>query len=199
MPISVTEQVVEGVLSGPSPNGQWHWRPLDGNSTSVPVPPALVDPLWTSADNVRLRIRKAISGIEILGPDETGLNQKPPGILLNGEPLELPETPDVEPGVIVVAEVPYSRVDPTVPEATAKYRPVVVTKVYPGHVVVRPIYSKNAEGHGQRLREPVQAGLKPGAVVANDEEIISLDKIGAPKGRLMEADRRLVGLPEGHQ
>tara|TARA_B100000678_G_scaffold57464_1_gene46250 strand:- start:86 stop:562 length:477 start_codon:yes stop_codon:yes gene_type:complete len=158
-----------------------------------------VDPLWTSADNVRLRIRKAISGIQILGPDETGLNQEPPGILLNGEPLELPETPDVEPGVVVVAKVPYGRADPTVPEATAKYRPVVVTKVYPGHVVVRPIYSKNAEGHGQRLREPVHAGLKPGAVVANDEEIISLDKIGVPKGRLMEVDRRLVGLPKGPQ
>jgi len=195
----VTEQVVEGVLSGPSPNGQWHWRPLDGKSTSVPVPPALVDPLWRGADNVRLRIRKIISGIEILGPDEIGLNQEPPSILLNGEPLELPETSDVEPGVIVVAEVPYSRVDPTAPEATAKYRPVVVTKVYPGHVVVRPIYSKNAEGHGQRLREPVHAGLKSGAVVANDEEIISLDKIGAPRGRLMEVDRRLVGLSEGRQ
>jgi len=195
----VTEQVVAGVLSGPSPNGQWHWRPLDGTSTSVPVPPALVDPLWTSADNVRLRIRKAISGIQILGPEETGLNQEPPGILLNGEPLELPETPDVEPGVVVVAKVPYGRADPTVPEATAKYRPVVVTKVYPGHVVVRPIYSKNAEGHGQRLREPVHAGLKPGAVVANDEEIISLDKIGVPKGRLTEVDRRLVGLPVGRQ
>ena len=195
----MTEQVVAGVLSGPSPNGQWHWRPLDGTSTSVPVPPALVDPLWTSADNVRLRIRKAISGIQILGPEETGLNQEPPGILLNGEPLELPETPDVEPGVVVVAKVPYGRADPTVPEATAKYRPVVVTKVYPGHVVVRPIYSKNAEGHGQRLREPVHAGLKPGAVVANDEEIISLDKIGVPKGRLTEVDRRLVGLPVGRQ
>jgi hypothetical protein len=155
--------------------------------------------LWRDADNVRLRIRKTISGIEILGPDEIGLNQEPPSILLNGEPLELPETSDVEPGVIVVAEVPYSRVDPTAPEATAKYRPVVVTKVYPGHVVVRPIYSKNAEGHGQRLREPVHAGLKPGAVVANDEEIISLDKIGAPRGRLMEVDRRLVGLSEGRQ
>ncbi len=195
----MTEQVVEGVLSGPSPNGQWYWRPLDGTSTSVPVPPALVDPLWTSADNVRLRIRKAISGIEILGPDEIGLNKEPPGVLLNGKPLELPETPDVEPGVVVVAEVPYSRADPTAPETTAKYRPVVVTKVHPGHVVVRPIYSKNAEGHGQRLRAPVQAGLKSGAVVANDEEIISLDKIGALKGRLMEVDRRLVGLPEGHQ
>ena len=195
----MTEQVVEGVLSGPSPNGQWHWRPLDGTGSSIPVPPALVDPLWTSADNVRLRIRKAISGIQILGPDETGLNQEPPGILLNGEPLELPETPDVEPGVVVVAKVPYGRADPTVPEATAKYRPVVVTKVYPGHVVVRPIYSKNAEGHGQRLREPVHAGLKPGAVVANDEEIISLDKIGVPKGRLTEVDRRLVGLPVGRQ
>ena len=155
--------------------------------------------MWRSADNVRLRIRKVIPGIEILGPDETGLNQEPPGILLNGEPLELPETPDVEPGVVVVAEVPYSRVDPTVPEATAKYRPVVVTKVYPGHVVVRPVYSKNTEGRGQRLREPVQAGLNPGAVVANDEEILSLDKIGAPKGRLIAVDRRLVGLPEGRQ
>ena len=155
--------------------------------------------MWRSADNVLLRIRRAISGIEILGLDETGLNQEPPGILLNGEPLELPETPDVEPGVVVVAEVPYSRVDPTVPEATAKYRPVVVTKVYPGHVVVRPIYSKNAEGHGQRLKEPVQAGLKPGVVVANDEEVISLNKIGAPKGQLTEVDRRLVGLPEGPQ
>ena len=192
-------QVVEGVLSGPNPNGQWHWRPLDGTGTSIPVPPALVDPLWTSADKVRLRIRNTFSGIEILGSDETSLNQEPAGVLLNGEPLELPETPDVEPGVVVVAEVPYGRADPTVPEATAKYRPVVVTKVYPGHVVVRPIYSKNAEGHGQRLREPVHAGLKPGAVVANDEEIISLDKIGAPKGRLMEVDRRLVGLPKGPQ
>ncbi|SVA94543.1 uncharacterized protein METZ01_LOCUS147397, partial [marine metagenome] len=50
-------QMVEGVLSGPNPNGQWHWRPLDGTGTSIPVPPALVDPLWTSADKVRLRIR----------------------------------------------------------------------------------------------------------------------------------------------
>ncbi len=193
----MTGQVVEGVLSGPSPNGQWHWRPLGGIGTSVPVPPALVDPLWTNAENVRLRIRKAVSGIEILRIDDTSLNQEPPGVLLNGEPLELPETPDVEPGVVVVAEVPYSRADPTAPEATAKYRPVVVTKVGPGHVVVRPIYSKNAEGHGQRLREPEPAGLKAGAVVANDEEVISLDKIGARKGRLMEVDRRLVGLPEG--
>ena len=195
----MTEQVVEGVLSGPGPNGQWHWRPLDGTGSSIPVPPALVDPLWTSADNVQLRIRKTFSGIEILGPDETSMNQEPPGVLLNGEPLELPETLDVEPGVIVVAEVPYSKTDPTAPEETAKYRPVVVTKVYPGHVVVRPIYSKNAEGHGQRLREPVQAGLKPGVVVANDEEVISLNKIGAPKGQLTEVDRRLVGLPEGPQ
>ncbi len=195
----MTGQVVEGVLSGPSPNGQWYWRPLDGPGTSVPVPPALVDPLWTSAENVRLRIRKGISGIEILGLDETSLNQEPPGVLLNGEPLELPEIPDVEPGVVVVAEVPYSRADPTAPEATAKYRPVVVTKVGPGHVAVRPIYSKNAEGHGQRLREPEPAGLKPGAVVANDEVVISLDKIGARKGRLTDVDQRLVGLPEGPQ
>jgi hypothetical protein len=155
--------------------------------------------LWRGADNVRLRIRKTISGIEILGPDEIGLNKEPPGVLLNGEPLELPETPDVEPGVVVFAEVPYSRADPTAPETTAKYRPVVVTKVYPEHVVVRPVYSKNTEGHGQRLKAPVQAGLKPGAVVANDEEIVSLDKIGARKGRLMAVDRQLVGLPEGRQ
>ena len=195
----MTGQVVEGVLSGPSPNGQWHWRPLHGTSTSVPVPPALVDPSWTSADKVRLRIRNTFSGIEILGSDETSLNQEPPGVLLNGEPLELQETPDVEPGAVVVAEVPYSRADPTDPEATAKYRPVIVTKVYLGHVVVRPIYSKNTEGHGQHLREPVHAGPNPGAVVANDEEIISLDKIGARKGRLMAVDRRLVGLPEGPQ
>jgi len=195
----VTGQVVEGVLSGPSPNGQWHWRPLDGTGASIPVPPALVDPLWTSADKVRLRTRNTFSGIEILGSDETSLNQEPAGVLLNGEPLELPETPDVEPGVVVVAEVPYSQADPTAPEATVKHRPVVVMKMHPGYVVVRPIYSKNTEGHGQRLREPEHAGLKPGAVVANDEEIISLDKIGAPKGRLMEVDRRLVGLPKGPQ
>ena len=195
----MTGQVVEGVLSGPSPNGQWHWRPLDGTGTSTPVPPALVDPLWTSADKVRLRVRNTFSGIEILGSDETSLNQEPAGVLLNGESLELPETPDVEPGVVVVAEVPYSQADPTAPEATVKHRPVVVMKMHPGYVVVRPIYSKNTEGHGQRLREPEHAGLKPGAVVANDEEIISLDKIGAPKGRLMEVDRRLVGLPVGRQ
>ena len=111
----MTEQVVEGVLSGPGPNGQWHWRPLDGTGSSIPVPPALVDPLWTSADNVQLRTRKTFSGIEILGPDETSMNQEPPGVLLNGEPLELPETLDVEPGVVVVAEVPYSKADPTAP------------------------------------------------------------------------------------
>ena len=191
----VSEQVVEGILSGPSPDGRWHWRPLDGTSASIPVPPALVDPVWTNADTVRLCIRKGTSGSEILGPDETVPNQETFGVFLNGEPLDLPETLDVEPGVVVIAEVPYSRADLTASEITAKYRPVVVTKVHPGHLVVRPVYSKNAEGHGQRLREPVQAGLKPGAVVANDEEIISLDKIGAPKGRLMEVDRRLVGLP----
>ena len=195
----MTGQVVEGVLSGPSPNGQWHWRPLDGTGTSIPVPPALVDPLWTSADKVRLRTRNTFSGIEILGSDETSLNQEPAGVLLNGEPLELPETPDVEPGVVVVAEVPYSRVDPGDPEATAKFRPVVVTQVHPSHLVIRSIYSKNTEGHGQRLNEPERAGLKAGAVVASEDVVISLDKVGASKGRLTAPDRRLVGLPEDRQ
>ena len=156
----MAELVVEGVRSGPSPNGQWHWRPLDGTSASVPIPPALVDASWASADNVRLRIHRATSGIEILGLDETGLNQEPPGVLLNGEPLNLPETPGVEPGAVVVAEVPYSRADHGDPEATAKFRPVVVTQVHPSYLVVRPIYSKNAEGHGQRLNEPERAGLR---------------------------------------
>ena len=195
----MAEQVVEGVLSGPSPNGKWHWRPLDGTSASVPVPPALVDPLWTSAGNVRLRIRKAISGIEILGSDETDLDQEPPGVLLNGEPLDLPETPDVEPGVVVVAEVPYSRADHGDPEATAKFRPVVVTQAHPDYLVVRPIYSKNIEGQCQRLNEPERAGLNAGAVVASEDVVISLDKVGGPRGRLTAPDRRLVGLPEDRQ
>ena len=195
----MAEEVVEGVLSGPNPTGEWHWRPLDGTSASVPVPPALVDASWASADKVRLRVRRATSGIEILGLDETGLNQEPPGVLLNGEPLDLPETPGLEPGVVVVAEVPYSRVDPGDPEATAKFRPVVVTQVHPSHLVIRSIYSKNTEGHGQRLNEPERAGLKAGAVVASEDVVISLDKVGASKGRLTAPDRRLVGLPEDRQ
>ena len=160
----------------------------------MPVPPALVDPSWRSADNVLLRIRRAISGIEILGLDETGLNQEPSGVLLNGEPLDLPQTPDVEPGVVVVAEVPYSRADHGDPDARAKFRPVVVTQVHPGYLVVRPIYSKNAEGHGQRLNEPERAGLNAGAVVASEDVVVSLDKVGASKGHLTAPDRRIVGL-----
>ena len=62
-------QMVEGVLSGPNPNGPWHWRRRYGTGTSIPVPPALVDPLWTSGDKVRLRIRNTFSGDVILGTD----------------------------------------------------------------------------------------------------------------------------------
>ena len=190
----MAEQVVEGVLSGPNPMGEWHWRPLDGTSVSVPVPPALVDPAWVSADNVRLRVRKSVSRIEILGVDETDLGQESPGVLLNGEPLDIPVTPEVEPGVVVVAEVPYSHADHADPGATTKFRPVVVTQVHPGYLVVRPIYSNNAEGQGQRLNEPERAGLNAGAVVAGGDVVVSLDKVGALKGRLTAPDRRLVGL-----
>ena len=190
----MAEEVVEGVLSGPNPTGEWHWRPLDGASSSVPVPPDLVDPSWASADNVRLRIRKSVSRIEILGADETDPGQESSGVLLNGEPLDLPETPEVEPGVVVVAEVPYSGVDPGDPEAMTKFRPVVVTQVHPGYLVVRPIYSKNAEGQGQRLSEPERAGLNAGSVVAGGDVVVSLDKDGALMGRLTAPDRRLVGL-----
>ena len=89
------------------------------------------------------------------------------------------------------AEVPYSHADHADPGATTKFRPVVVTQVHPGYLVVRPIYSNNAEGQGQRLNEPERAGLNAGAVVAGGDVVVSLDKVGALKGRLTAPDRRL--------
>lgn len=189
----MAKQVVEGVLSGPSPNGRWYWRPLNEAGGSVPVPLSLVDPSWASATKVRLCIRRTISGIEIVESDDTSAEKELPGVLLNGEPLDLPETPDLIPGVVVNAEIPYSRVDRGEPKATAKVRPVVVAQVHRGYLVVRPVYSKNTKGRGQRLTEPVLAGLSVGAVVASEDVVISLDKVGTSRGRLTAPDWRLVG------
>lgn len=58
-------------------------------------------------------------------------------------PRELDRFDDEHPlvGSVLVVEVPFSAVDPEIPEQKAKARPALVVAATPGELLVRPIYS----------------------------------------------------------
>ena len=188
------ERIEAGVVSGPDPRGRWHWRPMKGGE-SQPLDPDWVDPDWRSGQTVEMRVRRTFKGVEVIGPAadpaESGIDPDDP-VLLNGEPLKLPPSRDLEPGAVVSAEIPFSARDPADPERESKWRPVVVVRVEDEVVVVRAVYSRNTEGRGRRLQDPGQAGLAPGSALSHDDTLVARTEIGTPWGFLSPADRHLL-------
>jgi len=181
------EHVERIVISGPNGDGQWFWRLVDGDETR-PVPPDLVDPDWRAGHIVEWRVR----GTELIGPPAP---PEAPLVTLDGQPLDLPDTIDLEPGVVITADIPFSGADPGHPGRTAKRRPVVVTQIHPTHLVVRALYSTNNEGRGHRLRHPETTGARnQNSVVADDETLVPLADAGDAIGRLDAVDlQRVLG------
>ena len=188
-----TERIEAGVVSGPDPRGVWYWRPPKGESQ--PLDPDWVDPDWRSGQTVEMRVRQTFKGVEIIGPatDPAGSGIDPDDpVLLNGEPLKLPPSRDLEPGAVVSAEIPFSARDPGDPGRESKRRPAVVVRVEDDAVVVRAVYSRNTEGRGRRLQDPVAAGLAPGSALSHDDTLVAKTEIGTPWGSLSPADRHLL-------
>lgn len=189
----MTEKVEAGVVSGPDPRGRWHWRPEKGESR--PLDPDWVDPDWRSGQTVEMRVRRTFKGVEVIGPaadpagSGSGLDDP---ILLNGQPLDLPPSRDLEPGAVVSAEIPFSARDSADPERESKRRPAVVVRADDDVVVVRAVYSRNTEGRGRRLQDPGPAGLAPGSALSHDDTLVSRTEIGTPWGFLSPADRHLL-------
>ena len=62
---------------------------------------------------------------------------------------------------MVIAPILYSARDPGDPGRELKRRPAVVVRAEGKIVVARAVYSRNTEGRGRRLQDPVPAGLAP--------------------------------------
>lgn len=189
----MAEKVEEGVVSGPDTQGRWHWRPPKGESQ--PLDPEWVDQDWHIGQTVEMRVRRTFKGVEVIGPAadpaESGIDPDDP-VLLNGEPLNLPPSRDLEPGAVVIAEIPFSARDPADPGRESKRRPVVVVRVEDDAVVVRAVYSRNTAGRGRRLQDPGPAGLAPGSALSHDDTLVARTEISAPQGFLTVADRHLL-------
>lgn len=190
----MTEKVEAGVVSGPDPRGHWHWRPMKGGE-SRPLDPDWVDPDWRSGQTVEMQVRRTFKGVEVIGPaaDPAGSGSSPDDpVLLNGQPLDLPPSRDLEPGTVVIAAIPFSARDPADPERESKRRPVVVVRVEDEVVVVRAVYSRNTEGRGRRLQDPGPAGLASGSALSHDDTLVARTKVSAPQGFPTSADRHLL-------
>ncbi len=188
------ERVEAGVVSGPDQWGYWHWRPKKGGE-SQPLDPDRVDPGWFSGQTVEMRVRRTFKGIEVVGPATESAGAAAGGddpVLLNGQPLNLPPSRDLEPGAVVTAEIPYSARDPGDPDRESKRRPVVVVRTEEEIVVVRAVYSRNTAGRGRRLQNPGPAGLASGSALSHDDTLVARTEISAPQGFLTPADLHLL-------
>ncbi|MBC8194262.1 MAG: hypothetical protein H8E69_00680 [Actinobacteria bacterium] len=180
------------VVSGPGPDGTWYWRPHDGSGDTQTVDTPLIDFDWTSGDIVEMRVRREMGNIELVGPTEEPEVEEAP-ILVNGEPLDLPADDEIEPGDVIYAVVRFGRPANRVErDRVGKRRPVVVVGLEGGHLVVRPIFSRNTEGRGQRLREPNSANLSANSILGHDEELITRADMTSRVGELADADRAWV-------
>ena len=187
------EQIEAGVVSGPDRLGRWHWRPMkDGESQ--PLDPDWVDPGWRSGQKVEMRVRRTFKGVEVIGPatDPAEESAAFDPVLLNGQPLNLPPSRDLEPGVVVIAPIPYSARDPGDPGREEKRRPAVVVRAEEEVVVVRAVYSRNTEGRGRRLQDPVPAGLAPGSALSHDDTLVARTEVSAPQSPLSPVDLPLI-------
>ena len=175
------------VISGPNKKDQWFWRPVDGGETR-PVPEALVDFAWSAGDVVELLVRYSGSTIELLGPLEP---EPEPMVLVDGEPYVPPDTLELEPGVVVVAIIPFDGIeDRTNPDVDSKNRPAVVVRVEHDFVVVRALFSRNTTGKGQRLKDSKSIGLDHKSILEHAETVIPLSDVHELIGTLAEVDRK---------
>mgnify|MGYP001584522139 CR=1 FL=1 len=197
-------KAVEIVVSGPDPRGIWHWRHHDGTEGYHEVPDELADADWTSGTVITARVESRPGGPVIVAiGDRTdvridghsdGPNGAPP-LLVNGEPFEVPLGSDLEVGMVVTAQVRFTnRSGSQDGGPVAKRRPAVVVDLESLTVSVRPVFSQNSEGRGQRLHDWKEAGLSHRSVVGHAEAIVSRHDVGEPIGRLSDADRRRLGL-----
>jgi len=177
------------VLSGPNQDGEWFWRPAEGGETR-PVPKALVEPDWKRGSIVELLVTRSGSTIELLGPPEP----EPEALLyVDGEPYVPPDTLELEPGVVVVATIPFDGIeDRTNPDVDSKNRPAVVVRVERDFVVVRALFSRNAEGKGQRLKDSKSIGLDHKSILEHAETVIPRSDIHELISTLSEVDRKWV-------
>lgn len=187
-------RIETGVVSGPDQRGRWHWRPTKGGE-SQPLDSDWVDPDWYSGQMVEMRVRRTFKGVEVIGPatewaEESAAFDDP--VLLNGQPLNLPPSRELEPGAVVIAPIPYSARDPGDPGRELKRRPVVLVRVEEEVVVVRAVYSRNTEGRGRRLQDPVPAGLAPGSALSHDDTLVAKTEISTPQSFLSPADLHLL-------
>jgi len=180
---------LRGVLSGPDREGRWNWRPIDGSSPNVPVDRDRADPGWRIGQTVEMRVKRTPTGLKVLGAAPasrpSGSADGPPPVLFNGRPLA--EAVAIEdrgprPGLVMEAWVRYGSRDPRRPGLHGKQRPVVITAIERGYVVVRAVYSGNTEGRGVRLRDYADAGLDRYSVVASDETLIPLPDLCRQRG-----------------
>ena len=177
------------VLSGPNPAGGWFWRSVDGRETR-PVPEVLVEPTWERGDVVELLVKRTSSTIELVGPPEPELEAL---VYVDGEPYVPLDTLKLEPGVVVVATVPFGGIeDRTNPDVDSKNRPAVVVRVERDFVVVRALFSRNAVGKGQRLKESKSIGLDHKSIVEHAETMVPLSDVHELIGTLAEVDRKWV-------
>ena len=185
-------RVEKVVVSGPGPDGQWYWRPVDGSGDTQSIDPPLIDSDWTSGNIIEMWVRREMGRIELVGPPvEPEVEEA--SILLNGEPLDLPEHHEIEPGHVLYAVVRFGRpADRVDRERIGKRRPVVVVGIEGNHLIVRPIFSRNAEGRGQRLREPQTAGLSTNSIIGHDEALITRSNVTSRVGELADEDRAWV-------
>ncbi len=144
------------------------------------------------ADVVEMCVRREMGRIELVGlPVEPEVEEA--FILVNGVPLDLPEDDEIEPGDVLYAAVRFGRpADRVDRDRIGKRRPVVVVGIEGDHLIVRPIFSRNTEGRGQRLREPFAAGLSTKSIIGNDEELITRRAVTGKVGELADKDRAWV-------
>ena len=177
------------VVSGPNKKGEWFWRPADGGET-LPVPEHLVNLGWVNAQTVEMQVRRKGSTIELVGPPEP----EPEALLyVDGEPYLPPDTLELEPGVVVVATIPFDGIeDRTNPDVDSKNRPAVVVRVERDFVVVRALFSRNAEGKGQRLKDSKSIGLDHKSILEHAATVIPRSDIHELISTLSEVDRKWV-------
>jgi len=180
------------VVSGPGPDGTWYWRPHDGSGDTKAVDTPLIDSDWTSGDIVEMRVKREMGRIELVGmPADPEVKEA--SILLNGEPLNLPEGSEITIGDVVYAMVRFGRAEDRVNRDHAgKRRPAVVVGIEGDHLVVRSIFSRNTEGRGQRLLQPEAAGLSTNSIIGHAEDLIGMSAVTSRVGELADADRAWV-------
>ena len=130
---------LQGVVSGPDPDGCWHWRPVDGTKNirrgSNVIKASDADPGWHRGSPVLMNVRHTATGWAVTGradvDDEkiAAIKADAPLVMMGGRALDqvLP-TGETGPqtGQVLRARVDYDAADRRRPGDRRKVRPVVI-------------------------------------------------------------------------